>query len=188
MFELNHTYIAGLVKRVQKNDDAAFSELYALTHQKQYQFARNYLKDEHLAQDALQEAYILALKNINKLQEPQVFVAWLKQINFRVCYSMMQKARNYTADNLDDTPETSFLTPNNIENPEDAAIRHAESRRLTRALEKLPEQERTAILLRYTKDMKLEAISREMGCSLSTVKRLINRACLHLQDILKKEE
>ncbi len=58
----NHSYIAALVKRAQEDDSDAFAELYVLTYRQQYQFARNYLHDDDLAQDAVQEIYILALR------------------------------------------------------------------------------------------------------------------------------
>lgn len=47
---LDYKYIAALAIRAQNNDSIAFTELYALTHQKEYAFACNYLKDPVLAQ------------------------------------------------------------------------------------------------------------------------------------------
>ena len=41
----------------------------------------------------MQEVYILALKNIGKLNDPTVFIAWLNRICFHVCYDMTQKNR-----------------------------------------------------------------------------------------------
>lgn len=96
---LDHMYIAALVTRIQNNDSNAFAELYALTYQKEYNFACNYLKDPVLAQDALQETYIRAYKNIARLKEARLFVSWLHSINFRVCYTMLEKKKN-TLENL----------------------------------------------------------------------------------------
>lgn len=78
---LDHMYIAALVTRIQNNDSNAFAELYALTYQKEYNFACNYLKDPVLAQDALQETYIRAYKNIARLKRstPLCFMAPLDQ-------------------------------------------------------------------------------------------------------------
>ena len=67
MKEFNPHYLASLVIRAGNNDSDAFAELYGLTYNKVYNFARHYLKDEHLAQDAIQEVYISAMKNLNKL-------------------------------------------------------------------------------------------------------------------------
>lgn len=78
---LDHMYIAALVTRIQNNDSNAFAELYALTYQKEYNFACNYLKDPVLAQDALQETYIRAYKKHcpAKRSTPLCFMAPLDQ-------------------------------------------------------------------------------------------------------------
>ena len=67
--QLDYVYLASLVHRVRSNDSSAFAELYSLTYQKEYRFACSFLKDRELAQDALQETYIRAYKNIDRLQE-----------------------------------------------------------------------------------------------------------------------
>ena len=100
MKDIDHVYIASLVVRAQNDDSNAFAELYALTYNKVYNYARHYLRDEYLAQDALQEIYISALKNLNKLNDPTLFLAWLNRISFHVCYdlSLKQKQNAATAD------------------------------------------------------------------------------------------
>lgn len=114
---LDHMYIAALVTRIQNNDSNAFAELYALTYQKEYNFACNYLKDPVLAQDALQETYIRAYKNIARLKEARLFVSWLHSINFRVCYTMLEKKKN-TLENLGDESYHNIVDSNPSNNPE----------------------------------------------------------------------
>ena len=80
MAELDYGYISTLVSRARTGDSDAFAELYAATYQKEYRFAFNYLKDEYLAQDALQETYILALKNLYTLRDSKLFISWLNHI------------------------------------------------------------------------------------------------------------
>ena len=80
METLDYKHIANLVSRAQSGDSNAFAELYAATYQRQYLYAYRYLKDEFLAQDALQETYILALKNLIKLKDPTLVISWLNQI------------------------------------------------------------------------------------------------------------
>ncbi len=54
MKELDIKYIAKLVTLASRGDSNAFAELYTLTYQKTYNYARHYLRDDFLAQDALQ--------------------------------------------------------------------------------------------------------------------------------------
>ena len=79
--ELDYDYLAKLVERTQMGDSDAFAELYTATYQKQYRFVYQYTKDSYLAQDILQDVYILVLKNIHTLKNPRLFVSWLHQIN-----------------------------------------------------------------------------------------------------------
>ena len=91
--EYQHSYIAELVRKVTKGDSEAFAELYTLTSDKVFAYTNRYLRDEYLAEDAVQEIYILAYKNISKLNDPTLFVAWLNQISFRVCYDIDKKRK-----------------------------------------------------------------------------------------------
>ncbi len=95
MESLDYKYIANLVTRAQAGDSDAFAELYAATYQRVYMFSYRYLRDEYLAQDALQETYILALKNLSKLKDPMLVISWLNQINFRVCYKLQKEYQCY---------------------------------------------------------------------------------------------
>ena len=55
MNNLDQQYIAGLADLAALGDSNAFAELYAATFQQQYRFSYDYLQDEYLARDALQE-------------------------------------------------------------------------------------------------------------------------------------
>lgn len=85
MTGLDIQYIADLVLQAQEGDSNAFAELFAATYQKQYAFARSYLREDFPAQMALQHAYTQALGSITKLREPALFVVWLNQLTLRAC-------------------------------------------------------------------------------------------------------
>ena len=91
MADFNHAYIGNLVISAQSGSSEAFAELYATTYNHTYNYSMHYLRDAYLAQDAVQETYISALKNINNIKDPSLFVAWLNQICFHVCYDMAKK-------------------------------------------------------------------------------------------------
>lgn len=172
MPEPNHQYLAGLVLRFQQRDADAFAELYALTYNKVYNYARHYLKDEYLAQDALQEVYISAFRNIDKLSDPTLFTAWLNRISFHVCYDIQQG--QYGRQNISD-PELLELVRDERphSDPEAWALHLDEIARLRRAMDGLPFQERAVLAMRYYNDMKLEEIASTMELSRSTIKRYI---------------
>lgn len=171
MKELDIPFIARLVVRARGNDSDAFAELYALTYRKVYNYTRHYLRDDYLAQDAMQEVYILALKNIKKLNDPNLFVAWLNRISFHVCYDMCKKQNTAAAageEALEVVPDEDIHV-----NPEQLLQRRDENERLNRALDALPFQEKQVLIMRFYNNMKLEEIADALDISRSSVKRYI---------------
>ena len=183
MKDPGHGYLADLVVKAQHNDTDAFSELYALTYDKVYNYSRHYLRDSYLAQDAVQEVYILALKKLNSLKDPMLFIAWLNQISFRVCYDIC-KRRNSDYGTIDDEILDTFRDDSIASNPEEQAQQNDERSRLKKAIENLPHLQRTIVIMRFFNNMKLEEIADAMDISLSSVKRYIESAKKTLHDAL----
>lgn len=173
MKEPNYKYIANLVIKTQQNDSNAFAELFGLTHNKVYTYACHYLKDTYLAQDAVQEVYISVLKNIHKLKDPSLFVAWLNQISFHICFDMCKK-RNHEygviSDGMLDLLNAREIPQNN---PESQTLLKDEASRLRSAIQQLPYHEREIIVLRYYNNMKIDEIAQVTDLSKSTVKRYL---------------
>lgn len=187
MADFNHAYIGRLVQKSQNGDSDAFAELYAMTYQHTYNYAVHYLRDTELAQDALQETYILALRNISGIKEPTLFVAWLNQICFRVCYDMSRKYRQEYGEN---NPDILELISDEYEdhNPEGLLENNDEIARLKDAILSLPFNEQQVVVMKYYNDMKLEEIATALKCSRSSVKRYLISAKENLGKIMKKEE
>ena len=183
MAELDYQYIANLVNRAKTGNSDAFAELYAATFQKEYRFAYNYLKDEYLAQDALQETYILALKNLHKLKDSKLFVSWLNQINFRTCFNMHRKQNRYDME-INDYNNINTNSAN-VHNPEDQVVRVDEQEYIMKKILDLPYTEGQVIIMKYYQDMKLEDIAQVMEISRSTVKRYLNSGREKLGELLE---
>lgn len=178
----DRTYIAALVRRAQENDSDAFAELYALTYEAQYAFTRKYMRDDYYAQDAIQEVYIAALKNIKKLKEPSYFNTWLRQINLRVCYDMaMERKKQATSG---DRELEIVVDKNTASNPEEMVFQILEHENLKQALMHLSVKERNAIILKYTANMSLNDIADYMECSISSVTRYLSRGYEGLRKLL----
>lgn len=181
MKEHNIPYLAGLVLRARQNDSDAFAELYAMTCSKVYNYARHYLRDDFLAQDAVQEVYILALKNLSKLNDPTLFIAWLNRISFNVCYDMTRKNKAADAQCLDAELMELLEDCHPDSNPEEHFQKQDEARLLQEALDSLPFRERQVIVMRFFNSMKLEDIAAACEISRSTVKRYL----AHGQELLR---
>ena len=195
MATLDYNYVADLVVNAQTGDSDAFAELYAATYQRQYHFAYTYLKDEYLAQDALQETYIIALKNLSKLKDPMLLIAWLNQINFRVCFHLQKKRKRYDAELIDydstdeetDSIQTDLaphMTQRNI-NPEDLVVRIDSKEYIMNQILKLPFTEAQVVILNY-QELKVGEIARLMDMSRSSVNRYLSSGKTHLEKILRQ--
>ena len=180
----DHNLIAQLVLRAQAQDSDAFAELYGMTYNKVYNYACYYLKDIHLAQDAVQEVFISALKNLHKLNDPLLFVAWLNQIAFHVCYDISEK-RNSGYGVIEDEILELFTDESPDANPEQSTVISDENYRLKQSILKLPPNEREVITLRFFNDMKIDEIVEATGNSKSTVKRYLASAEEHLKEFMK---
>lgn len=196
MATLDYNYVADLVVNAQTGDSDAFAELYAATYQRQYHFAYTYLKDEYLAQDALQETYIIALKNLSKLKDPMLLIAWLNQINFRVCFHLQKKRKRYDAELIDydstdeetDSIQTDLaphMTQRNI-NPEDLVVRIDSKEYIMNQILKLPFTEAQVVILKYYQELKVGEIARLMDISRSSVNRYLSSGKTHLEKILRQ--
>lgn len=191
MEALDYKYIAKLAIRAQTGDSDAFAELYAATYQREYLFSYRYLKDEYLAQDALQETYTLALKNLTKLKDPKLVISWLNQINFRVCYKLHQKQQRYNQEMkaaeeiLENDLENSG--EGDIGNAEDSIVKIDMQEYVINQVLKLPFTESQVILLKYYKDMKIDEIAMLMDMSRSSVKRYLKSGRERLAKVLQQE-
>ena len=202
MSALDYNYIAELVVSAQNGDSDAFAELYAATYQKQYHFAYSYLKDEYLAQDALQETYIIALKELSKLHDPMLLIAWLNQINFRVCYQLYRKQKRFDAEMIDysrpdpdqDKALTSShtdFTPSHLvsagDGPEDIAVQGDSREYIMNQILKLSFTEAQVIILKFYQNLKHDEIADLMDISRSSVKRYLNNGKKHLATVLQQQ-
>lgn len=186
MMDLDYQYIASLVEHTKEGNSDAFAELYVATYQKQYRFACQYLRDEHLAQDAIQEAYILVLKSINTLKDSSLFISWLNQITFRICFKMQKKQKQYSEEVI--MMENNHLNagkPQDMD-PEEYIVRIDEKDFIIRQVLSLPFTESQVIILRYYNDMKIKDIAKLMDISSSSVKRYLNSGRKKLENLLTK--
>lgn len=200
MAALDYNYMAELVVNAQGGNSDAFAELYAATYQKQYQFAYSYLKDMYLAQDALQETYIIALKELSKLKDPMLLVAWLNQINFRVCFQLHKKQKRYDAEmggRIEDAgsarEKTSFgsgrgaYSSGTGPNPEDMVVKVDSQEYIMNQILKLPFTEAQVIILRFYRSLKYDEIAELLEISKSSVKRYLNSGKEHLASVLRQQ-
>ena len=86
-----------LVEQARRGDREAFAVLVHQVSDTLYAVAQRILRDPGLAEDALQNALVLAWRRIPHLREPERFEAWIHRILVHACYDESQRARQWTA-------------------------------------------------------------------------------------------
>lgn len=190
--ELDYEYLAQLVRKTQQGDSDAFAELYTATYQKQYRFAYQYVKDPYLAQDILQDVYILVLKNIRTLKNPRLFVSWLHQITFRICFDTFQRKLKQEAElsssSDDSLSPASSASDGGAGNPEKHIIKQDTRVQIMNAIQALPPHLAQPVIMRFYNNMSIDDISDAMDLSRSTIKRRIQKARQMLETSLQSEK
>ena len=86
-----------LVEQARRGDREAFAVLVHQVSDTLYAVAQRILRDPGLAEDALQNALVLAWRRIPQLRDPDRFEAWIHRILVHACYDESQRARHWTA-------------------------------------------------------------------------------------------
>ncbi len=169
-----------LVKRVQKGDKGAFDLLVLKYEHKIVNLVMRYVRDPELALDISQEAFIKAYKAIPGFRGDSAFYTWLYRIAVNTAKNYLAAQRRRPMDielDLQD-PEQYGLHARlkETDTPESLALSHELQETLERAIEALPDDLRTAIILRELEGMSYEEIAQTMDCPVGTVRSRIFRA------------
>ncbi len=141
-----------------------------------YAVARGMLRSDADAQDAISEAVLQAYRNLPLLRSPEAFRAWLLKILTRVCYRMAREREPSV-----ELEEVS----GQLAGPERDVDR---SLTLYAAVQALPLEYRTVVLLYYYEQMEIRTIARTLDLSLDTVKKRLSRARARLREMLDPQE
>ncbi len=174
----NKNNLSQLVKRAQSGDSNALNELFNLCYNDIYYFALKSVKDEHLAYDITQEACMDIFKNISKLKDPDMFVAWSKQITYNRCAQHFRKNKEILSDtNEDDTNVFDSLEDDDKDFIPDEALDRDDFRAtIMNMINSLSEEQRTAVMLYYFDELSISEIAQIQGVSEGTVKSRLNYA------------
>ena len=142
--------------------------------------------------DLAQEVFIRVYKGIHSLRNPKTFRSWLNQIVVNLFYDELRKRpRRLPTVSLDepignDSGESDLIREISDPSlkPDEKTLIQELDNVIKKAMASLPEQFRTAIVLRELQGLSYEEISDAIGCELGTVKSRIARARGRLQEVL----
>lgn len=156
-----------LVKRAQHGDHEAFETIAAGEIDRLYSAARLIVRDEPIAEDAVQDTLVRAWRGIPRLRRPERFASWLHRILVNACLDAVRRTR--TGERSLETSGTAVV----MEGFEAEADQRDE---VHRALARLTHEQRAVLVLRYFLDLSVPEVADVMGVPLGTAKSRLHHA------------
>src|SRR6476660_1825499 len=152
---------SGDVLLAMRGDHDAFAALIGAASNRLYALACLILRDPDRAEDATQEAFVRAWRELPRLRDAERFDAWLRRLVVNACYDEARRLHRRAEVSLAFMPERSIV---------DSASATAETDRVERAFRRLPLDQRTVLLLQHYLDLSHVEIAETLGIPLGTVK------------------
>ncbi len=177
-----------LAEQAANGDAAAFAQLVRNHSELVYRVALRLLGNED-AQDASQEAWIRAWRNIRKFRGQSAFSTWLYRITVNTCLSTYrrkqnQQAREFSSEELSYQP----VPPGYKEDPETTALAEERREELLGALERVRAEHRAALVLRHMEGLSYAEIAEVLDVPDGTAKAWVNRGRAALLVALSEEK
>ncbi|MGA9855970.1 MAG: RNA polymerase sigma factor RpoE [Gammaproteobacteria bacterium] len=169
-----------LVERVQRGDKAAFDALVRKYQHKIIKLVSRYVHDSSEALDVAQEAFIKAYRAIPGFRGESAFYTWLYRIAINTAKNFLVAEGRRPMDhgvNLQDPDQYELQAHlKDMDTPERLLLTQEIQNTVENAIQELPEDLRTAIVLREIEGMSYEEIAQAMSCPVGTVRSRIFRA------------
>lgn len=178
--ELAHVSDEALLSLVASSDDQALAELYDRFGQVAYGLALRVLRDEALAQDAVQEAFLGIWRSADRfLAERAKASTWILTLVHRRAVDIVRREDRRRGEPLESAPE-----PESPETTEDEATLGFQRRVVQEALLRLPPEQREAIELGYYGGLTQSELADRLGQPLGTIKSRMFTGLSRLRDLL----
>ena len=167
-----------LVERAMDGDIDAYTELVKASHPRLFGIAHLIVRDVDRAQDAVQDALLLAWRNVRSLRDPDAWDAWLHRLTVRACYKVARKDRRRTLVELHVTPDAgSARAP-------DASADVADRDWLGRELDRLDIDQRVVIVLHYYLDLPVSKVAEILDIPYGTAASRLHRGLQAMRSVM----
>ncbi len=168
----------GLLERAVLGDTGAFDKLVRARLDRMYMTANRILRDRAGAEDVVQQAMILAWRDLPSLRDRARFDAWLYRLLIRTCYRHLRSSRRWAA-NVIELAEIRASAPESTIHDRDA---------LERAFRRLSAEKRSAIVLHHVTGFGFNEVSQVLGIPEGTVRSRIHYGLRELRQALAQDD
>ncbi len=169
-----------LVERVKAGDKHAFDLLVLKYQHRIIKLILRYVKDPAEAMDVSQEAFLKAYRALPKFRGESAFYTWMYRIAINTAKNHLVAARRRPLDHVAEISEPEEFewhsSLQDSDSPEGKAMGEELRETVERTIAELPDELRTAIVLREIDGLSYEQIAQVMECPLGTVRSRIFRA------------
>jgi RNA polymerase sigma-70 factor (ECF subfamily) len=168
-----------LVERAGRGDHDAFASLVGASVAHLEAVARLIVRDQELARDAVQDAYIRAWRDLPGLRDPERFDAWLHRLTVNACLDAVRRRRR--------RPIEVDLSPVSPPMVADQAGLIADRDLLERGFRQLGADQRAVLVLHYYVGLPVPALAETLGIPLGTAQSRLGRALAAMRKALVTE-
>lgn len=170
------------LEKALKGDEEAFTRLVETYQTPVYNLCYRMLGDPGSAEDAAQETFWRAYKNINRYDQQRSFITWLLSIAAHYCIDQQRKKRLPLFE-MDEFPDFDVADPE-IPNPEKEFNQNEEEAELHSLINQLNSLDRAVVILKYWYDCSEEEISQMLSLTVSAVKSRLHRSRHQLAEMV----
>jgi RNA polymerase sigma factor (sigma-70 family) len=175
-----HLSDEAIVALVARADQSALSELYDRFGRVAYGVAVRILRDEKLAEDAVQEGFLAAWRNADRFMPERAKAStWLLTLVHRRAVDLVRRENRRRAESLPDDADYA-----SSDSAEDDAWLRFERERVQDALRKLPDQQREALELAYYGGFTQSELAERLGQPVGTIKSRMFTGLARLRELL----
>jgi RNA polymerase sigma-70 factor (ECF subfamily) len=183
--QLAHLSDEALVALVARGDESALAELYDRVGRIAYGLAYRVLRDERLAEDAVQEGFLTAWRTAAAFSAERAKAStWLLTLVHRRAVDLVRREERRRAEPLPEDRETGAATSPPAE---EAAWLRFDRERVQEALRALPDAQREAIELAYYGGFTQAELAERLGQPLGTIKSRMFSGLARLRELLDDE-
>lgn len=185
---------AALMVRFQEGEDRAFDELIEKFKGPIFNYVLRQIGNEAEAEDIAQNVFVQVYKSARKYKPTAKFTTWLFTIARNLCLNEFRRRRRHPLQSLDGMSTEGedgdavpiHLADPSAPSPTTQSLENERQQRIQAAIQALPENQRTALLLCGYEDLPYDEIARVLDTSVSATKSLIHRARLTLKEQLRE--
>ena len=173
-----------MISRCQRGDQEALKEIFDKYHKKVYRIAYGVVRQREEALDIVQEVFIKLFHSIKNFKGKSHFYTYLYRMVMNTAIDHARKTGKQIISSLD--VEGSFQPSDDLEKgPERILLQKELEERVKLAMDKLPTEQRTALIFRDVEGLSYQEMAEAMGCSIGTVMSRLHYGRKRIQELLK---